>query len=142
VQYSYGNANLIEILWTLCALPGLLLWSSNLRDAIHDRRAVRKLGIIDERLSWANFAILKNSAFLTIEAGFTMVGLTAMLQPPLVKGPIPLTPTQDVLTVCLLGTSALMTFVGIRWRQVSQHILGAARVRAAAAAENASGKDR
>jgi hypothetical protein len=127
---SYGSVTLIEVMWTLCAVPGFLLWAANLQSARADLRAIRRLGIIDGRLIWARFAVLKNTAFMLIEASFMLIGITGMLQAPVSGGATRLTPTAFVLTASLLATSILMTFVGLRWRQVAKYIISAARLRA------------
>lgn len=130
MNISYGSVTLVEVLWTVSALPGLILWFSNLRSAQKDLAAVLHLGVIDSRLTWAKFAILKNRAFLLIECAFLGIGVTAMLQYPIVANPSHLTPTSYAMTIGLLGSSALMTFVGLRWRKVSKQLLDAARIRA------------
>ena len=126
---SYGTVTLAELIWTLSSLPGLLLWLSNLRSARKDLRAVQTLGVVDGRLTWARFAVLKNTAFVSIETAFLLVGLTGMSQPPVLKAPSSLTPTGWAVTICLFGSSVMMTIVGLRWRQVSRYLLETAKLR-------------
>jgi hypothetical protein len=128
---SYGSVTLTELIWMVSATPGFLLWAANLQSAWKDLRAVRRLGIIDGRLVWARFAVLKNTAFMLVEASFILIGVTAMLQAPVSGAGTRLTPTGLVLTLCLLSTSVLMTIVGLRWRQVAKYIIDAARLRTA-----------
>lgn len=135
---SYGSATVYEILWTVCAMPGFALWLSNLISARRDLVAVQRLGMIDGRLIWAKFAVLQNAAFLSIEATFMVIGIVAMLQGPVSANSSKPTPTGLAITFGLLGTSVLMTFVGMRWRSVSKYILGAARLRAAGDVERSS----
>jgi hypothetical protein len=129
VNVSYGSVTLVEVLWTVFAIPGFFVWFANLRSAQADLEAVRRLGVIDGRLVWAKFSVLKNASFFFIETGFLAIGITAMLQMPVVANPSKLSPTGWVMTFCLLSSSVLMTVVGLRWKHVSRYILDLARIR-------------
>lgn len=129
---SFGTISIAEILWTICALPGLLVWLSNLNSARRDLRAVNRAGVIDGRYQWAKFSVLLTSVFSAIETLFLLLGLVGMLSPQ-TNNSTHLTPTGYVLTLGLLGSSALITLVGVRWRMVSNYILSVSRINAAAA---------
>ena len=125
---SFGTASVPEILWTLCSIPGLFVWLWNLGSARRDLSAVHRAGIINGRFQWAKFSVLLTSVFFGIEIVFFVVGVTGMVAPPVVQNP-KLTPTAYALTLGLIGSSAMITFVGIRWRQVSSYILSTSRAR-------------
>lgn len=134
MNISFGTASVAEILWTVCSIPGLVVWMTNLGSARQDMRAVRLAGVVNGRYQWAKFSVLLTSVFSLIEVVFLVVGVTGMIAPSASRTS-QLTPTAYALTLGLIGSSALITFVGIRWRQVSNYILSTARARSLPDAE-------
>lgn len=128
MNISFGTASIAEILWTFCSIPGLVVWLTNLGSARRDLSAVRRAGVINGRFQWAKFSVLLTSVFTIIEVVFLLVGITGMVAPS-VSRTAQLTPTAYALTLGLIGSSAMITFVGIRWRQVSNYILSTSRAK-------------
>lgn len=117
----WGTADLVEVLWTLSALPGLVMWLVNLAAANRSRKAMVVLGYGNGRLLWARFGVLLTSVFSTVELVFVLIGVVAMLRsrPANMGGDW----TRPVLTVGLIGASALIAFVGWRWRVVDHELV-------------------
>ena len=129
---SVGTADLTEIVWTLAALPGLVLWLANRVEAGRGRRAVMKMKIGNGRLVWAQFSVLLTNVFVVIELVLVVVGAIAMSR----SSPAEATAlSQIVVGVGFAGASCLITFVGYRWRAVDTQIVAAARARRSPPAE-------
>lgn len=114
-----------EVIWTLGAVPGLLLWLWNWKGAVSSLRAIRSISTGNGRLLWAQFSTLMTFVFVGIEAVFVMLGVIAMATP----SPNRPTVTTWVLVTGLLGASCAITFLAYKWRAVDQQIIGAARAR-------------
>lgn len=114
-----------EVIWTLGAVPGLLLWLWNWKDAVSSLRAIRSVSTGNGRLLWAQFSTLMTFVFVGIEAVFVMLGVIAMATP----SPNRPTVTTWVLVFGLLGASCAITFLAYKWRAVDRQIIGAARAR-------------
>lgn len=125
---NVGTADLTEIVWTLAAVPGLVLWLVNRVAAGRSRRAVRRLGVGNGRLVWARFSVLLTDVFVLIETVFVVVGISAMLRAP---SPDSTTLSRLIVSVGFAGVSCLITFVGYRWRVVEAEILAGAQARRA-----------
>ena len=124
---GWGTADVVEVLWTVAALPGLIVWLVNRAAASRSLEAVRTLGFGNGRMVWAKFGVLLTTAFVAVESTFVLLGVISMLRsrPAQMGGDW----TRPALTVGLIGTSLLIAFVGYRWRAVDVYLVSAARDR-------------
>lgn len=121
---SFGTVDLIEVLWTLAALPGLVLWLTNRIIAGRSLRAVIRLRVSNGRMLWARFSVLLTNVFVGVEAVFVLVGGIALFRESTGNDVI-----RFVLAFALIGASALITWVGWRWRVVDQELVKLGRER-------------
>lgn len=113
-----------EIVWTLAALPGLVVWFRNLREAAQDFRAVREISPRNGRYLWARFSALLTRAFVGLEVLFVVLGVVNMVRVP----PADPHPEIHIITVGgLVLASVVITLIGYRWSQVNAEIVQAAR---------------
>ena len=125
---SWGTVDLIEVIWTLAAVPGWASWALNLRSAYRSLRAVRGAGIVDGRRMVARYTVRKSWIMMNLSGVFILIGVISMLRPA-----NPAVPQWDalrvVLTVALLGAPAMISYLGADWRRVETEMLrvGAAR---------------
>lgn len=123
---GWGTVDPIEVIWTLAALPGLVVWVVNLVSASRSLRAVRVIGIVNGRRMIARYSVRKCWVLVIISGVFVLIGVSAMLRPP-----NPGAPRWDwlslLLTAGLLGAPALITLLGFDWRRVEASVLHSAR---------------
>lgn len=123
---GWGTVEPLELVWTLAALPGLIIWIVNLTSASRSLRAVRSAGIVNGRRRIAQYTVRKCWVLIIISAVFVLIGISALLRPP-----NPGVPDWDwlrvLLTVGLLGAPALITLLGFDWRRVEASVLHSAR---------------
>lgn len=123
-----GTVDPLELIWTVAALPGLVVWVVNLHSARRSARAVRQAGIRDARAAVARYAVRKSLVMIHLAGVFAMIGIVAMLRPP-----NPEVPAWDalriLLTVGLLSAPAAISFIGVDWRRVEYETLRSARGR-------------
>lgn len=123
---GWGTADPLELIWTLAAFPGLVVWIGNLISAGQSRRAVRLAGISNGRWLIAQYSVRKCWVLITLSGVFVLIGISALLRPP-----NPGVPHWDwlslLLTLGLLGAPALITLLGFDWRRVEAAVLNAAR---------------
>jgi hypothetical protein len=90
---QYGTVSDVELVWTIIATVGAGFSIYNLRDALKDRAALKRLHNRNGRWLLANFAIRAEAARLAIQLIFLTIGILAMLivdapdqlhQPPLI----------------------------------------------------------
>jgi hypothetical protein len=129
VNISLGTASLVEVLWTLVALPGLVLWGVNTRSAVLTIRAAKLAGISNGRMEWARFGLLLTSCFMFVEFVFLATGVIAMLRP---SNPDGVTVYNLVFAGIFMLASIIVTFVGKEWRRVDRYLVAAARLRSEA----------
>ena len=125
---NYGTVNLIEITWTVAALPGLAIWLANRRTARRSLLAVKALGVGNGRLVVARYSVRKANVLIMVLFVFALIGFVSMVRPsnPEVAG---WDWIRVLLTVGLLGAPALLSWLGWEWRQVDQQIISMARDR-------------
>ena len=125
---QYGTVDLIEVIWTLAALPGVVIWAINRAAAGRSLRAVRAQGIGNGRLVVARYSVFKSNVFIALSLVFVLIGAISMVRPA-----NPEVAEWDwirvVLTAGLLGAPALISLLGWRWRRVEQEIIALARAR-------------
>lgn len=123
---GWGTVDPIELVWTLAALPGLLVWIVNLVSASRSLRTVRLAGIVNGRRLIARYSVRKCWVLVIISGVFVLIGVSAMLRPP-----NPAAQHWDwlslLLTAGLLGAPALITLLGFDWRRVEASVLAMAR---------------
>jgi hypothetical protein len=116
----------IEVVWTLAALPGLILWVANYLSAKKALRAVHLFGITDARLVIARYSVMKAGVMIGLSFVFVLIGVISMCRPA-----NPDVPQWDwlrvILTGGLIGGPASISFLGWRWRRAEETILQMAR---------------
>lgn len=121
-----NTVDITELLWTVCAIPGLWLWILNQRESARDVRAARTIIPRNGRYLWASFSVLLTRMFVGIEVLFVLLGIVAMFRP----SPMDPTPVIRYVTVAgLILASAGITWLSYRWKQVNRDIVQAARDR-------------
>jgi hypothetical protein len=76
---QYGTVSDVELVWTIIATVGAGFSIYNLRDALKDRAALKRLHNRNGRWLLANFAIRAEAARLAIQLIFLTIGILAML---------------------------------------------------------------
>lgn len=109
-----------ELLWTLVAIPGLLLWVSNRRRAGASLRATKRLSIGNGRRAFARFAVRETTAWAFIEAVFVAIGAVSMTYEP---NPDSNGVTRTVIVSSLILSSAVITALGVEWRRVDRELV-------------------
>lgn len=119
---SWGTVDLVELIWTLAAVPGWISWALNLRSAYRSLRAVRDAGITNGRRMVARYMVRKSWIMVQLSGVFILIGAVAMVRP---AGPgaqqwdIP----RVVLTVALLAAPVMISYLGGNWRRVEAELL-------------------
>ena len=125
---SWGTVDLVELIWTLAAVPGWISWALNLRSAYRSLRAVRGAGIVDGRRTVARYTVRQAWIMMQLSGVFILIGAVAMVRP---ANPAALQwdAPRVVLTIALLGAPAMISYLGADWRRVETEMLraGAAR---------------
>ena len=123
-----ATIDLAEVVWTLAALPGLVMWLANRRDAGRMRAAARTLPRPNGRLAWAQFAVLFTNVMVGVELVYICLGAVGMIRPP--------NPAASerpliglVIVLGLIAASAAVSFLGWRWRAVDRQLVAMARAR-------------
>lgn len=125
---NWNTIEWFEVVWTLAALPGLVLWVVNRTSATRSLRAVKAAGIGNGRLIIARYSVQKANVLIGVSAAFAAIGVVAMIRP---TNPAADTwdLTRSLLTVGLLGGPAGVSFIGYRWRVVERQVTELARRR-------------
>lgn len=125
---NWGTVDLLELIWTVAALPGLVVWVVNLHSARQSLYAVRQAGLRDARAAVARYAVRKSWVMIHLAAVFALIGVISMARPP-----NPEVPAWDalrvLLTLGLLSAPAVISFIGLDWRRVEHEMLRSARGR-------------
>lgn len=114
----------LEVIWTIVAIPGAVLWAMNRRSAMLSLRAARRARAGNGRRVYANFAVKETSAWLGIEALFVAMGVLSMLVEPtssVVRWP------SYVITAGLIVTSVFISYMAFQWRAADEAVLRVAR---------------
>jgi hypothetical protein len=125
---SWGTVDWIEVVWTLAALPGLLLWLYNRALAKRSLRAIKAAGATNGRLIIARYSVLKANVLIFISAVFVLIGVISMLRPTNAAA-AGWDWIRVALTAGLLGAPAAISFLGYRWRAVEAQVVALARLR-------------
>lgn len=121
------NANAIEVVWTVAALPGLVLWATNCASAAVTLRSCKAVpGTPAGSLLWARFSVQLTAVFVGIEAVFVILGVISMTRP---NNPAATTLTSYVIAGALILASVGISYLAYRWRAVDNQLVGAARRR-------------
>lgn len=125
---SWGTVDWIEVVWTLAAVPGLVLWFANRVTAGRSLKAVKLLKITDGRAIVARYSVEKSNILIGVQGVFALIGAISMLRPQ-----NPEVAQWDwlrvILTIGLLGAPFALSYLGFRWRIVDQEIIRLARHR-------------
>lgn len=128
---SWGTVDPVELVWTLAALPGLIVWGVNLVSASRSLHAVRRAGIVNGRRVIAWYSVRKCWVLIVVSGVFALIGIIALLRPP--NEAVPHWDWLRVLlTVGLLTAPALIAFLGFDWRHAEAAVLHSARRRQSA----------
>jgi hypothetical protein len=75
---------LSEVVWLLACLPGLIIWTLNLKMALKDRKVTRLLYSDrgDPALLWSNYSVADTRLFVIVEWIFVFVGAFYLTQLP------------------------------------------------------------
>ena len=108
---NYGNVEDIEILWTLISLFGLIFAGWNLKEAIKDRDAIKKLDR-NGKILIANTAYKSELARTIKQAIFLTIGILAMTIPGIDYSMVPfkVTAINFLIRWGLLSASFLTTY--------------------------------
>ncbi|MCA1570799.1 MAG: hypothetical protein LC798_10880 [Chloroflexi bacterium] len=112
-----------EVLWTLAALPGLIMWVRNRIVTGRTLKAAQQLQLhlTNGRLVWAKFARRKTTVLAGIELVFVLVGVLAMTRAP---NPYATTGARLVTLVSLICASAALTWLAYDWQNVHRALIG------------------
>jgi hypothetical protein len=118
---NWDTIQWIEVVWTLAALPGLVLWLVNRASAGRSLRAIKAVGALNGRLIIARYSVQKANVLIGVSFVFVLIGLVSMARPA-----NPTVAAWDllrvVLTAGLLGAPAAISYLGYRWRAVEQQV--------------------
>lgn len=129
---GYGTASWLEILWTLAAIPGFVLWFHNAHYARKSLRAAKQLKNTNGRLLWAKFSFRLTGLMTFIEFTFIIVGCIALLLAP---NPTSTLVSTIIISGGLIICSIFITLLAYQWRAVEYQILEIARLRRAEQSE-------
>ena len=127
MNVNFGPVSLLEIIWTIAALPGLWLWFRNWIEALRTRRYARLAGVTNGRMIWAQFSVWLTFIFVFIELFFVGLGGIAMMRYPVA----PVNPgwLNYFSAAGFIAVSMAVTYVGLLWRNVDRHLIQASRKR-------------
>lgn len=131
-MYAYDLTNTIqlaELVWTLIALPGLVLWIINRISAGQTLRAARAMGISNGRMLFARFGVRETTAWTVIDAVFVIIGVVAMTNAS--NPDADDSPTRLLVAAGLIGASCIVTYLGWSWREIDVALVRLAAERAA-----------
>ena len=110
----------LEVLWVLVAIPGLVRWTLNRRTSTKYVRALRSMGGGNGRMVVAKFAVRETTAFVTIESIFVLIGFLSMTSAP---NPTALQYTSLVVALGFIAASVYITLLGRDWSRVDALVL-------------------
>lgn len=122
----WATVSLLELLWTLAALPGLVLWSVNAWNASKSLRAIRSIGARNGRLTWAQFSLHMTVVFVVIDVVFVLIGGISMTR---MANPSGSQLSTQVIGAGLLLASVAISLLSYRWRVVDMILIGRAHRR-------------
>jgi hypothetical protein len=118
---NWNTIDWVEVVWTLAALPGLVLWLTNRSLASGSLRAIRAVGVTNGRLIIARYGVMKCNVLIGVSSVFVLIGLVSMSRPT-----NPAAADWDwirvALTVGLLAAPAAISYLGYRWRAVERRV--------------------
>lgn len=120
----WATVSLLELLWTLAALPGLALWSLNAWSAARSLQAIRSIGAANGRLTWAQFSLHLTLVFVVIDIVFVIIGGISMTR---LSNPSGSQLSTQVIGAGLLLASAAISLLSYRWRVVDMILIGRSR---------------
>lgn len=119
-----ATVEVAEVVWTVAAFPGLIMWLVNLRDAGRTRAAARLLP--PDRLAWARFSVQFCRVLVFVEVTYVGLGVVGMASPP---NPAAQPLATLAIVLGLITASAAVSFLGWRWRAVDRQLIAMARAR-------------
>lgn len=125
---NWATVDWVEVVWTVAALPGLVLWLINRTYAARSLSAIKAAGATNGRLIIARYSVVKANVLIGVSAVFVLIGVVAMLRPAN-PGSAGFDPLRILLTIGLLGAPAGISYLGYRWRAVEQRVTALARQR-------------
>lgn len=123
---SWGTVELLEVFWTLAALPGLWIWSSSYFSARKTMKALRAANIHNGRRVWGKFSVLLTGTFAGIEFLFVTIGVISMLR---TSPPDSQVYTRLITAGCLITASLLITYLAYRWKVIDETLISMAKKR-------------
>lgn len=111
---------LTELVWTIVAIPGLLLWVSNRMRARASLQATKRLVIGNGRRAFARFAVRETTAWAFVEVVFVAIGVVSMTYEP---NPDSNTLSSLVIVAGLILASTMITVLGVEWRRVDRELV-------------------
>ena len=124
-----GTIEVAEVVWTVAALPGLVMWLINLRDAGRMRATARLLPVPNGRLTWARFSVQFCQVMVFVEATYVGLGVVSMTRPPNPAAAVQSPLVGLAIVLGLIAASTAVSFLGWRWRAVDRQLIAAARAR-------------
>lgn len=123
---AYGTASWIEIIWTLAAIPGFILWLLSAISARKSLVATKRLKHTNGRLLWAKFSFKLTSLMTFIELTFIILGSIALS--------LPANPSSSLISTIIIASglttvSIFITLLAYQWRAVEAQILHLAKRR-------------
>lgn len=109
-----------ELLWTIVALPGLLLWLSNRQRARASLQAAKRLAIGNGRRAFARFSVRETTVWAFVEFVFVIIGVVSMTYE---SNPDSNTLSSLVIVAGLIVASAMITALGVEWRRVDRELV-------------------
>lgn len=123
---GYGTASWIEIVWTLAAIPGFVLWSRSFVSSVKSLRAIRATKASNGRLLWARFSYRLTALMVLVELAFMVVGVIALSRG---ANPDANVISALVIAISFMTVSFVVTTLAYQWREVEKQILEIAKAR-------------
>ena len=120
-MYLPPTIQLIELLWTISAVPGLIFWILNFLSAWRSRKAVKLYGGTKSMRIYANFAIESTLIMIYIEVIMCSLGVLFMIMPNVSTSP---SLTKNILAITLISVSVSLSYKAFKWQLVDRTILG------------------
>ena len=103
-----------ELIWTLLAVPGVVLWATNYLAAATARSGARVLNESKSVRLYTDFAAEQCAIMMAVELVFVTTGVVAMFSPANPESPHA---TKYVFAILFTATSIAISYVAFRWRK-------------------------
>lgn len=119
-----NSVQLIEVIWTIATVPGLIVWAFNLRAAWLSLRATQELHSDLSTRIYAGVGVRLSVAAISVESIFLLWGLFGMSQPSTTER---ITPMGLVITVGLVVIALVVAVLGFDIRRADAAVMDLAR---------------